>query len=313
MTLHSRWTTTIFLIMTFTFGCFSLGFAVEDAIIAVVNDELITLKDLKDYARSTYATLVAEEISESQIQVIMDELEGDGIHKLIEDKLILSNANETGLEVREELVDDRIDDLKERYGSEQNLVNALVMTGATLTDLRNKIRDEMKIKFIVDHQVKSKIYINPQEVTDYYEKNKDQFGRKARVNLASIFIVYKNDKSAASAKANDALKQIQEGGDFKEVSEAFSDAPSVGIVEQGELLPLVEETVFNLKMDAVSSLVETERGIYIFKLIGEFPAEIPSLEDIKETVHDILYKKKFEDHFINWIEKLKNKAYIEIK
>ncbi|MCK5180583.1 MAG: SurA N-terminal domain-containing protein, partial [Candidatus Omnitrophica bacterium] len=135
--------------MTFTLGGLSLSFAVEDAIIAVVNDELITLKDLKDYAQSTYASLVAQGMSESQIQSIMRDLEENGINKIIEDRLILSSANETGLEVREELVDERIDALKEKYGSEKNLVNALVMTGATLTDLRNKVRDEMKIKFIV--------------------------------------------------------------------------------------------------------------------------------------------------------------------
>lgn len=299
--------------MTFTLGGLSLSFAVEDAIIAVVNDELITLKDLKDYAQSTYASLVAQGMSESQIQSIMRDLEGNGINKIIEDRLILSSANETGLEVREELVDERIDALKEKYGSEKNLVDALVMTGATLTDLRNKIRDEMKIKFIVDHQVKAKIYINPQEVTDYYENNKDQFGRKARVNLESIFIAYKNDKSAALSKANDALEQIQAGENFMEISKTFSDAPSVGIVEQSELLPLVEETVFNLDMNAVSSLVETESGIYIFKLIGEFPAEISSLEDVKGAVHDLIYKEKFKDLFVDWLEKLKNEAYIEIK
>ena len=313
MTLLSRWATTICLIITFTFGCFSLSLAVEDAIIAVVNDELITLKDLKDYAKSTYASLVAEGVRESQIQVIMNDLEEDGINKLIEDKLILSNANKISLEVREELVDERIAELKERYGSEQNFVNALVMTGATLTDLKNKIRDEMKITYIIDYEVKSKVYINPQEVTDYYKKNKDKFGRKARVNLESIFIAYTDDKSAALSKADDALKQINDGKDFIGVSEEYSEAPSVGIVERGQLLPLIEETVFNLELDEVSSLVETEIGIYIFKLIGKIPAEIPSLSDIKETVHNLLYKEKFKDHFINWLEKLKSEAYIEIK
>ena len=313
MTILSRWTTTICLVITFTFGCFSLSLAVEDAIIAVVNDELITLKDLRDYAQSTYAGLVAEGISESQIQSIMSDLEENGINKLIEDKLILSNANKISLEVHEELVDERIAELKERYGSEQNLVTALVKTGATLTDLRNKLRNEMKITFIIDHEVKSKIYINPQEVTDYYEKNKDAFSRKAQVNLESIFIAYTDDKSAASAKANDALTQIQEGVDFKKVSEAFSEAPSVGVVERGQLLPLIEETVFNLEIDEVSSLVETESAIYIFKLIEKIPAEIPSLEDIKETINSILYREKFKNHFISWIAKLKREAYIEIK
>jgi parvulin-like peptidyl-prolyl isomerase len=313
MTFLSRWTATISLTIVLTFGCVSLSLAVEDAIIAVVNDELITLRDLRDYAQSTYATLVTEGVSESHIQTIMSDLEKNGINKLIEDKLILSHANTIELEVREELVDERIDELKKRYGSEQILVEALVKTGANLTDLRNKILDEMKIKFIIEHQVKSKIYINPQEVTDYYEKNKDSFSRNARVNLESIYIAYTDDKSAASEKANNALAQIQEGTDFKEVSKAFSDAPSVGTVEKGQLLPLIEETIFNLEINEISSLVETENGIYIFKLIEKIPAEIQSLDAVKETIHGLLYKEKFKDRFISWLETLKADAYIEIK
>lgn len=287
--------------------------AVEDAIIAIVNDELITLRDLKDYAQSTYAGLVAEGMGRNQIDKIMKEFEVNGITKLIEDKLILSNANTIGLEVREEMVDERINEIEEKYGSAQNLLDALIKTGSTLTDLKNKIRDEMKIQFIVDHQVKSKIYVNPQEVTDYYEKNKDEFGQKERVNLESIFISYADDPSAAKEKANEALQRLSNGENFKTVSEEFSEAPSVGIVEKGQLLLQIEETIFRLRIDEVSSLVETENGIYIFKLLGKIPAEILSLEEVKESVYDKLYKKKFKKRFLAWIKELKDEAYIEIK
>lgn len=313
MTSLIRRITIVFIFAVLLFGFNPTAHAVEDAIIAVVNDELITLRDLKDYAHSTYARLVTEGFSEAEIEPIMKDLEEDGINKLIEDRLILSKANELKLEVREDLVDERIQELEERYGSEQNLIDALIMTGATLTDLKNKIRDEMKIKYVVDHEVRSKIYVNPQEVTEYYKKHKDLFGRKERVNLESIFIPFNNDKAAAQAKAKEALTQITEGKDFKEVSKEYSKAPSVGIVERGQLLPLVEDTVFNLEINEVSSPIETDNGIYIFKLIGKTPAEIPNLEDVKEQVHDILFREKFKKRFLGWLEKLKSKAYIEIK
>jgi foldase protein PrsA len=301
------------LIITCAFGCFSSCFAVEDAIIAVVNDQLITLKDLKDYMQSTYASLIASGEKESRIQEILEDLQKNGIQKLIEDKLILSAANTLGLEVRSQLVDERIAGLKEKYGSEQNLVDALVNTGATLTDLRNKILDDMKINFIIEHEIKSKIYINPQEVTEYYENHKQAFGTKDRVNLESIFIPYNDDKDAARLKAEEALKQIREGGDFKEAAETYSEAPSVGIIERGQLLPEIEEVVFHLKTDEVSPAIETDNGLYIFKLTGKVQAEIPELVNVKETIQSQLYKEKFKERFTKWIEKLKKDAYIEIK
>jgi peptidyl-prolyl cis-trans isomerase SurA len=188
--------------VAFAFGRPSPGSAVEDAIIAVVNDELITLKDLKDYVRSTYVSLVAEGMDDTQLQAVMSDMEVNGINKLIEDKLILSKANKVGLVVREEIVDERVESIKRKYGSEQQLIGALIKNGATLTDLRNKIRDQMKIKYVIDHEVKSKVYVNPQEVTDFYEQNKGQFNMKDRVNLESVFIAYDDDKGAALVKAN---------------------------------------------------------------------------------------------------------------
>ena len=65
-------------------------FAVDDTIIAVVNDELITLKDLKDYIRQTYAQLKTEGVEETTIKEIMLDLEVNGLDKLIQDKLVLS-------------------------------------------------------------------------------------------------------------------------------------------------------------------------------------------------------------------------------
>jgi parvulin-like peptidyl-prolyl isomerase len=313
MTSLARRTTIVFIVLGLALSGPLFAFAVEDAIIAVVNDELITLKDLKDYARSTYIGLVAEGLPEDEIQAVMERMETEGTNQLIEDKLILSEANKLGLEVREELVDKRVKELEDRYGSNQKLTNALIKSGATLTDLKNKIRNEMKLKYIVEHQVKSKIYINPQEVTDYYEKNKETFGRQERVSLESIFIGYQGNKEAAVSKANEALKKIEEGGDFQEIAKTYSEMPSVGAVEHGQLLPRIEEIVFALEVGKVSPLVETDTGVYIFKAAGKTPAEIPSLQEEKQTITDLLTKKKFEQRFAEWLGKLKKDAYIEIK
>ena len=66
-------------------------------------------------------------------------------------------------------------------------------------------------------------------------------------------------------------------------------------------------------MNEVSHLIEVENGIYIFKLIGQTPSAIAELEDVKELIYNQLYKEKFKSEFMNWIEDLKNDAYIEIK
>jgi hypothetical protein len=114
---HLLW---IFIIMIFILvGTPMKGIAFEDAIIAVVNDELITLKDLRDYVHSTYVSLLTQGMNDAQLNEIMKDLKENGINKLIEDRLIMSRANEIGILVRDKLVDDKVEQIKGKYKSEQ--------------------------------------------------------------------------------------------------------------------------------------------------------------------------------------------------
>ena len=286
---------------------------VEDGIIAVVNDEVITFKDLQDYIRQTYASMAAQGVPEDQVKEMMAELQNNGLKQLVEDKLILSRANAIGIEVRDKLVDQRVEEIKAKYASEQVFLDALVKNGATVTDLRDKILDQLKIKYVIDHEVKSKVFVNPQEVTEFYEQNKDSFLKSRRVNLDSIYITFIDDKEAARARANEALALIKEGRDFEEVAKQYSDSSSIGVVEEGQFLPDIEKVVFSLTQGQVSDSVETDKGIFIFKLKGEIPAQVAELREVKSQIYDLLYRKKFQERFEQWLGNLHKKAYVEIK
>ncbi|MFA5260866.1 MAG: SurA N-terminal domain-containing protein, partial [Candidatus Omnitrophota bacterium] len=177
----------------FLLNPFATAHAVEDAIIAVVNDDIITLKNLKDYIHSLFTQLKMEGRRDNEIQRIMQELEQDGISRLIEDKLILTEANRIGLEVRPEIVDQRLAEIKQAYKSEQDFLKALLSEGATISELKTKLNDQFKIKFLVEREVKSKVVVNPQEVTDYYKENFEAFQQPAKVELLSIYIPKKGD------------------------------------------------------------------------------------------------------------------------
>src|SRR5690349_20143359 len=107
--------------------------AVEDAIIAVVNDDVITLKDLRSYIHSTYVSLVTEGLNQEQIKQAMLELEINGLDRLIEDKLILSRANKINIEIKDKLVDDRVEEIKKRYVTEEDFLEGLIKNGASVS------------------------------------------------------------------------------------------------------------------------------------------------------------------------------------
>ena len=287
--------------------------ATEDAIIAIVNDDVITLRDLEIYLRTVYVQLRLEGRSDSELQAIMSEMQEDGLNRLIEDKLILSEANQKGLEVNDVLIEAKIDKIKKRYPSEQIFLDSLLAEGATVTDLRNKVTDQLKVKYIVEQEVKSQIVVNPQEVTDYYKNHFEEFQKPERVDLDSIYISTTGDPSRAKEKATEALVQISAGKEFAQVAEDYSETGSIGLVEKGQTLPTIEKIIFKLEQGGISPMVEVKGGVYIFKLKEKLPTEISSLEEVKNVISNNLYKMKFQESFNIWLKELKEKAFIEIK
>jgi parvulin-like peptidyl-prolyl isomerase len=285
-----------------------------DAIIAIVNDDVITLKDLRQYVVGVAGQLRVENKSPEEIRQIMGDYEQKGLDKLIEDKLILAAANDKGIEVRGDIIDKRMKEIRDRYPGEDDLLKALNSQGMTVSDLKQKLTDQLKVKYDVDMEVKDKIFINPQDVTDYYNKHREEFNRKPMVNLQSIFVSFdKYSKPEARSRADEARSRMLAGEDFNKILQKYSDGSSVGEVEQGQMVDAVENVVFNLKLDEVSDPVEVENGIYIFKAIGISPGKQQVLAEVKDQIYSKLLDDQFQVKFKEWVDKLRGKAYVEIK
>ncbi len=293
----------------------SLGHAAGDAIIAVVNDDVITMKDLRQYIAGVASQMRLEEHkTPEEIQQALGEYEQKGLDKLIDDKLILAAANDKGLTVNQEMIDKRMKEIKDRYPSDDEFIKSLNMEGMNVSDLEQRLTDQMKIKFEVDMEVRDKIMVNPQDVTDYYNKHMADFHQKPRVNLQSIFISYdKHSKQEARSLADEARSHLMAGEDFDKVAQKYSEGSSVGEVEQGQMTQSVEDVIFNLKLDEVSDSVEVANGIYVFKAIGISAAKQESLVEVKDQIYNKLEGDQFDARFKTWIDQLRQKAYVEIK
>ncbi len=301
----------------------------NDSIIAIVNKEIITLKDLHEYLNAIYMQLYSEGKSKEAIEQTIRNYEKDGVNRLIDDKLLIDEANRKEMTIRGKLIDDKIAQIKENYPNDEAFLNALVKDGLTINELKKRMTDQYKVKYIVEMEVKSKIFVNPNEVTEYYQNNLSEFNKPERVDLESIFIPFINssqatdtktnlaqnskDKKAAQKKAADALNLIKGGKGFLEVAKQYSQLPSIGIIAKGQMLPEIESAVFALKDNETSQPLTTETGIFIFKLKSKLPPESAPLEEVKDQVYSMLFTKKFQARLTAWLEELRKKAYVEIK
>ncbi len=288
--------------------------AADDAIIAIVDDDVITAKDLQDYMRGIYAQLRIEGRSDQEIKEIMNEYQSKGINQLVEDRLILAEAKRQGMQIRAEAVEERLAEIRKKYASPEEFISEINKEGATISEIRKKLEDQFKARYVVTKDIRDKIYVNPQEVTDYYNVHIDDYRRRSRVYIQSIFIKADIDPLAAMKKMQAAMDKIKAGQDFNEIAKAYSELPSIGEVFDDTLSPEFRAKIDMMWVGQVSDIItDPKNGLYILKLAGRSPAAAPSLSEVKNEIYQKLFEVKFKAQFSAWIEKLRKKSYVEIK
>lgn len=287
--------------------------AAEDGIIAVVDDEVITARDLQDYMRGIFSQLRIEGRSDQEIREVMAEYQTKGVKQLIEDRLILAEANRQGMTIRPQAVEARLDEIKGRYTATGEFIAAINKEGVTISDIRKKIEDQLKAHFVVTKDVRDKIAVNPQEVTAYYTSHLDDFRKRSRLYIQSVFVKGDPGDEDVKKKVGEALAKIRSGEDFKVVADAYSELPSIGEVADDSLSPEFRTRTAAMSVGEVSDIVVTANGLYILKLTGRTSGIEPSLTEVKDDIYQKLFEIKFKENFTAWIEKLRKKSYVEIK
>jgi peptidyl-prolyl cis-trans isomerase SurA len=121
------------------------------------------------------------------------------------------------------------------------------------------------------------------------------------------------------AKARRAMDDLKRGEKFEDVARQYSDGANalqggrLGLVRQGELLPVIEQAVAHLVPGGISDIVESPEGVQIIRMDDRKPKQFRRYEDVRREIQELLYQQKSDDMYQSWLDNLKNKAYIEIK
>jgi parvulin-like peptidyl-prolyl isomerase len=258
--------------------------------------------------------------SPADIKEIMAYYEANGLEKLIDEKIKVYHADKIELKVRPETIDKRISEIKSQYPNEADFTKEIVSQGMTLTDLRKKILDQFKSYYVEQIEVQQKVFISPQQVNEYYQKNLDQIRVPEGVLLDSIFFPYENKKFLVQKQANEALATIKDPLKFaqypkglEDVAQRFSGVFATNTIHKEESLPEIEKAISKLGIGEISPLVPIKEGIYIFKIKERIPEAAPLFAEVKDKIYNFLFQKQLEEQREEWLKKLKDDAFIEIR
>ena len=179
-----------------------------------------------------------------------------------------------------------------------------------------EIIEEARRKIIIAKYVKlevdDKIGVSGEEVSRFYEENKESFKRPGMWRAAHILLP--DEKTAKEVSA-----QLAAGGDFDELAKEKSiDATAsrggdVGYFKKGQVVPEFEDACFKLKVGETSGIVRTQFGYHIIKLKDKKEEAVESLEEARSAIENELRLKKRNEVFDRKVMELKNKYRVKVE
>jgi parvulin-like peptidyl-prolyl isomerase len=286
-------------------GAFPPACLPQDKVVAVVNDEIITQKDLDGFI-SFMRVQLAREYSQDRLEQKIDTMKQDLLQRLIEDRLILQEARKSNIAVDKNRIKAKIAELKRAHNSEREFQEFLIRQGVTESDLEQKMRDQMMTYEIIETKIKNKIVVKPSEITEYYSANPGQFFVPEQREFISIVV----EDQALAQKISVDLKA---GKAAEGVAVEYSAKPNTFTAKKGgELKAEIENVVFALNLNDVSDAVKIDNAYYVFKLLTIVPESKQELIEAQNAINRMLLDKKMQESMIEWIDQLKKKAYINI-
>jgi len=246
-----------------------------DRVIAVVNEEAITLFELK----SKLASVERQLRSQGTQMPTRDVMQRQMLERLIVDRVQLQFAKETGMQIADGDLDGAL-----RRIAESNKMTlpdfkaTLERDGIQWVKFREEIRGEMTISRLREREVESRIVVTEGEIDNFLANPQNAGGADVTVLLAHIVIRVPEQADpgqlmSISARARQALQQIRAGEDFGKVAASYSDAPdglsggSMGVRPLDRLPALYAEAAQKMQPGEVSDIMRSPAGFHIVKLV----------------------------------------------
>jgi peptidyl-prolyl cis-trans isomerase SurA len=303
---------TIFLIL------FSLIFAIPsqgevvDRIIAIVNDDIITLKEVESYVhveKRNQFTSIDEYLRNLQLKERLD--------FFISSLLIKQQAKKLKIDVSDKEVESIIENIKKQnLITEIELKEQLKKDNITYDNFAEGIRLNVLRSRVLARVVSPDVRVTDSTLKEYYDKHKDEY-RDMEYHLKQIFI--SGQRGDGNQRAANAYKLLDQGKKFEDVALEFSDDPSgkqggdIGFVKVEELLPALKESVKLLVPNTYTNAVQTPYGFHILKLIEIKKTDLAPFETLKDKIHEQIVLQESEKRYNEYINKLRQASYIEVK
>ena len=272
-----------------------------DAIVAVVNSEVITRYELNERIDRVERTMRAQNIGLPPADV----LERQVLESMIIDRAQLQLARETGIRIDDATLDRAMAGIAARNRmTPEGFRQQIERDGLSFARFREDLRSELTMQRLREREVDNKVQIAESEIDNYLAADAKAAASALEYNLAHILVRIPENASAeqiaqSRQRAEEVLARLQQGGDFARLAATYSDAGDalaggdLGWRTRERLPQLFIDALNNLQEGQVAPLLRSANGFHVLKLNAKRNARVESFAtaSVQQTrVRHILIK-----------------------
>lgn len=290
-----------------------------DAIVAIINDDIITLSQYREEERSLYemikGQLQGEDFSKQYQQAKKTLLES-----MITNLLILQEAKKAAMDVSEQ-IQMTIENIKKENNldSDEQLRIAMEQQGVNFEDFKKQMEETFLRENVIYSEVRSHIVIDDSETVGYYNDHREEFTELPEYRIRVIYLSSdQNDEEEIQAKKTEIDEKLAAGEDLSSLAGEYSEGPEkesqgdLGSFKKGELDKNLEDIVENLEPGGISPWAKVENGWYLIRLEEQTGSRLKAFDEVRKEIENKLYEKQSEKLLSEYMEKLKKRSYIKI-
>jgi parvulin-like peptidyl-prolyl isomerase len=287
---------------------------------------------------------IAEQ-TEEKVGKLKDEI----LNQKIEEIILKQEVKKQKIKVLKKEIQDAVDDVRKKFKNEAEFKAELKKENITIAEFEKKLTDQLANIKLIKQSVEANVKPPTEtEVKDIYDKaiakvkakktnvssaddliianfaNALKRASGEHVRLRQIFISCPKGATAvqvktAQEKIATVKKELQKksfadvAGQYTEDSDSKQRNGDLGVIAKGDLLPIINNTVFAIKVgDYNREPIKTEVGYHFFKVEEKRASRDITFDDAKNDITGVLYQNKARKAYAEYINDLKSKSNIKI-
>lgn len=302
-----------------------------DRIVAIVDEEVITLSELNEKIKPIIAKNFNKNPTKQELQVLYNQI----LPQLIDEKIVENEIKKRNLKISDEDVDFAINNiLAQNSLTKDQLIEKLKEDGIDFDTYRKEIRNQILRSRLVNFAVKAKVVVSEEEIDNFIKKEMGKENEKTTEKgdiyvlgqIAALVKDTNNQKELEMAenKIKIAQSELEKGKSFMEVAKEHSDLYDENKADKGiiagaflleEMSPTIRDHVKKMKVNEITPVIKTSSGFFIFTLKDKKAQDknFSKLDNEKRNqIREYLYREKLNQTFQDWIKDLRSKTTIKI-